>query len=234
MTKRSPWRVAVLLLGLWLVPALPARAGLVPDPTGDTFNTGTIDITGTEINVVGGTVNVTLKFAAAVAAPSAFAPNSVVGFIDLDTNSGPGGTAPWGGPVAGGNNWINAFVNDPSSGVPGPTVALGDEFYIDLGSEAAHPGLVDIVSTATNLAVGVAPVSGYGTNMVMLSFNAGLIGYSGGLRYGVLVGDFNFATDRAPNGATGIAAVPEPSTLLLAGVAGVGALAYRARRRKQN
>jgi hypothetical protein len=230
MLKRSPWRVAVLLLGLWLVPALPAQAGLIPDPTGDTFNTGTIDITGTEINVAGGTVTVTLKFAAAVAAPSAFAPNSVSGFIDLDTNSGPGGTAPWGGAVPGGNNWINFGILN--FGVQGPTVAMGDEFYIDLGSEAGHPGLVDIVSTATNLAVGVAPVSGYGTNMLMLSFNAGLIGYSGGIRYGVLVGDFNAATDRAPNGETALAAVPEPSTLLLAGMAGVGALAYRARRRK--
>jgi hypothetical protein len=231
MVKRSLRRAAALLLGLWLLPALPAQAGIIPDPTGDTFNTGTIDLTGTEVRGATPTTTITLTFASAVAAPSAFAPNSLTGFIDLDTNSGPGATAPWGGPVAGGNNWINFFVapNPGTPSIPGPLVNLGDEFYIDLGSELFHPGLVDVVSTATNLTVGVAPVIYAGTT-VQIFLPSALIGNPAGLSYGVLVGDFNGITDRAPNGSTGLLATPEPSGLALAGVAGLGALLYRRRR----
>lgn len=233
MVNRSSWRVAVLLLGLWLVPSVPAQAGIIVDPTGDTFNTGTIDITGTEVRIAFPTTTITLTFASAVSAPSTFAPNSVVGFIDLDTGSGPGGTAPWSGPVTGGNNWINFFVppNPGTPSIPGPTVALGDEFYIDLGSELFHPGLVDVVSTATNLTIGVAPVIYAGTT-VQIFLPSALIGNAVGLNYGVLVGDFLSATDRAPNGDQGIAATPEPSTLVLAGLAGVSGLALRWRRRQ--
>jgi hypothetical protein len=235
MVKRSPWRVAVLLLGLWLLPALPAQAGIIPDPVGDTFGTGPvqIDLTGTE--VAGGpvTTRITLTFASAVAAPSAFAPNSVVGFIDLDVPGQPKGTAPWGMALTGGNNWINFFVppNPGTPSIPGPTVNLNDSFFVDLGSESSHPGLVDVVRTTDNSVVGVAPIIYAGTT-VQIFMPSALIGTPPGLNYGVLVGTFSEPTDRAPNGATGLAATPEPSTLALAGAAGLGALAFRLRRRK--
>lgn len=232
MVKRSRWRLLVLLLGLLLVPAVPARAGLIADPTGDTFNTGTIDLTGSEVRIAFPTTTITMTFASSVAAPSAFAANSLVGFIDLDTNPGSGGDAPWGGPVTGGNNWLNFFIppNPGTPSVPGPTVALDSEYYIDLGSELFHPGLVDIVSVATNLTVGVAPVIYAGTT-VQIFLPSALIGNVPGLNYSIIVGDFLSATDRAPNGADPLAATPEPSTLVLAGIAGLGAIGYARRRR---
>ena len=233
MVNRSPWRIALLLLGLWLVPVMPAQAGIIADPTGDTFNTGTIDLTGSEFGIGFPTSTITLTFASAVVAPSAFAPNSLTGYIDIDSTPSASGTAPWGGPVTGGNNWINFFVppNPGTPSIPGPTVAMNDEYYIDLTSELFHPGLVDVVSTATNLTVGVAPIIYAGTT-VRIFLPSALIGNPVGLNYGVLVGDFLAPTDRAPNGAQGIAATPEPSTMVLAGFAGLGALAYRLRRRQ--
>jgi hypothetical protein len=238
MGTGNRWTVAVLILlglGLSASSAPSARAASVVDPTGDTFNTGTIDVTSTEVLLAIPTTTINITFAASVAAPSAFAPNSVVGFIDLDTGPGPGGTAPWGGPVTGGNNWINFFI-PPNPGiptVPGPTVSLGDEFYIDLGSETFHPGLVDVVTTSTDTNVGTAPITYSGSSLTILMSSA-LIGNPGALRYGVIVGDFNSPTDRAPNGATGIlTVVPEPGSWLLAGLGFVGlALPYRLGRRR--
>ena len=104
----------------------PARAALVVDPSGDVFNTGTIDIVGVTTTVSAGSVQFMINFASAVSAPSAFAANSVLGFVDLDTdqNSATGGTAPWGGPVTGGNNWINFFIppNPGTPSIPGPLI----------------------------------------------------------------------------------------------------------------
>lgn len=239
-SPRAFGRVAALGLCLAALQASPAGATFIIDPTGDTFNTGTIDITGTEVIIGSPTTTIRLQFLGAVAAPSAFAPNSVTGFVDLDTAPGPGGTAPWGGPVTGGNNWINYFIppNPGTPSIPGPLVGMGDEFYVDLGSELFHPGLVDIVSTATNVPVGVAPVT-YVGNLVTINLPSALIGSPGSLLYGVLVGDFNAATDRAPNGATGLPsqqlttqAVPAPAGLLLA-VTGVPALGLIGRLRRR-
>ncbi len=210
---------ACLALVFAAMSGVEGRAAFITDPTGDTFNTGTIDITGTQVVLGSPTTTISIRFAGVVAAPSTFAANSVLGYVDLDTLPGPGGTAPWGGPVSGGNNWINYGITN--FGVPGPTVALGDEFYIDLSSEFFHPGLVDVVDTTTNLTVGVAPVS-YVGNLLTINLASALIGSPGSLRYGAIVGDFLTPTDRAPNGASGLLAespmnaVPAPAGLLLA------------------
>ena len=123
---------SVIALSIGLVLSPLARAAVVADPTGDTFNTGTIDLAGIGVTPGLPTATFTLTFASAVAAPSAFAPNSLLGFlsIDADQNVATGGSAPWGGPVTGGNNWINFFIehNPGTPTVRGPFVALGDEF----------------------------------------------------------------------------------------------------------
>lgn len=228
--KRS---ILLLAVTIGLISPGVVSASPIIDPTGDTFYTGTIDITSTEVILGSPTITINMTFAAAIAPPSAFAANSVVGFIDLDTAPGPGGTVPWGGPVVGGNNWINFFI-PPNSGtpsVPGPLVGLGDEFFIDLGSELFNPGFVNVVSTTTGLAVGVAPISYLGSSLQIL-LPAALIGNPTSLSYGALVGDFLSPTDRAPNGAEGItvsAAIPEPTTLTVFAVLTVGALGMRRR-----
>src|SRR5262245_20317264 len=58
------------------------------DPTGDTFGVGPVkpDITSANGTIVGSNLIFRLTFAATIAAPSALASNSVIGFIDIDTD----------------------------------------------------------------------------------------------------------------------------------------------------
>jgi hypothetical protein len=225
-----------------LLSASAAFGDTIIDPTGDTFGAGPVrpDITMVTGNLVGGGVQFTVTYAGAISPASSFAANSVVGYIDLDTdqNAATGGTAPFGGPVAGGNSWINYLIGQGS--VPGPTINLGDEFYVDLFSESFHPGLVDVVDTNTGSPTGSVPIS-YSSNSFSLTVPLSLLGGDdGNLNYGVVTGTFNEPTDRAPNGATPgtvsaqAATVPEPGSLTLAGLGLTGFLAYRWRRRKQS
>lgn len=212
-----------------------------PDPTGDTFGSGPVqlDIISTSANLVGSSIQFRVDFGGPIAPASAFAPNSVVGFIDIDTdqNAATGGTAPWGGPVTGGNSWINFFTspNPGTPSTPGPLVALGDEFYIDLGSELSHPGQVDIRNTSADSIVGTKPIT-FGGSFFDVFVDLSILGNDdGNLNYGVLTGTFTEPTDRAPNGAdplrSGTAAVPEPGSMaMLFGLGMAGAILRRRKR----
>jgi hypothetical protein len=212
------------------------------DPTGDTFGVGVpqLDITTYAGDGLGkpGHVVFTVNFAGPISPASAFAANSVVGFIDLDTDRNPatGGNAPWGGNLTGGNNWINFFVppNPGAPAVPLPLIAMGDEFFIDLGSEQSHPGLVDVVSTATNTPTGQAPIT-FGSNSFSIDVLLSLLpGANGPINFDILVGTFNEPTDRAPNGATPASTlVPEPGSVLLMGLALAGLAGRRYYRRRK-
>jgi hypothetical protein len=158
---RHVFRVGLVLTGLLLV--RPAAAGpLLGDPVGDTFGvlSPQLDIVSSSGDFNSGpptTYVFKVNFTGPRAPASAFAPNSVVGFIDIDAdqNAATGGSAPFGGPVPGGNSWINVFILQGQ--VPGPTINLGDEFFLDLGSEQFHPGQVDVVRASTNVPTGQAP-----------------------------------------------------------------------------
>jgi hypothetical protein len=218
-----------------LLPTAPAAAAPIVDPVGDTFGSGApIDVTGLSAALGAGGLTLTMTFNGVIAAPSATAANSVLGFIDLDTdqNAATAGGAPWGSPVPGGNNWINFFA----SSVPGPLVALGDEFYVDLGSELFHPGAVDVVNTATNAKrlVGIS----YGASSLSLTIALALLGGDdGNVNFGALVGNFVAPTDRVPNGTTPGSTtitstdIPEPGTLMLGALAGAMLLASSRRGR---
>ncbi len=205
---------------------------MISDPVGDTFGVPPLlDITSFngDPTAVPGAMVFNVNFAGAIAPPSAFAPNSVTGFIDLDTDRNPatGGSAPFGGPVPGGNSWINYFIQQGA--VPGPTIGLGDEFYIDIGSEEFHPGFVDVFKTSTNAITGQAPIL-FGSNSFKITVPlSDLSGATPPYNFGIVIGNFDSPTDRAPNGtnpAVTFVPVPEPGSMMLFIIALAGAGGY--------
>ncbi|MFO0969075.1 MAG: PEP-CTERM sorting domain-containing protein [Gemmataceae bacterium] len=229
--RLAAWGATALFLA-----ASPAGAGPIStDPTGDTFVGGPVpDITTYSAisNPFALSTTFTVNFAGAISPPSTFAASSLVGFIDLDVdrNSGTGGTAPWGGPVTGGNNWINFFI--PAIPIPAPNdtlIALGDEFYVDLSTEAFNPGFVDILDTTTGGVFATVPIT-FGPSS--FSVTVPFVGADNGpINFGLLVGTFVEPTDRAPNGAQPAQTfIPEPNSLLAVTLLGLIGYGWRRRR----
>lgn len=215
-------RLAASGVAVFLFTALSADAGpILTDPPGDTFGTGTHDITtySAITDPATSTTLLTVNFAGPISPPSAFAPDSVLGFIDLDTDRNPttGGTTPWLGALTGGNSWINFFIppNPGTPALPPPhdtLIALGDEFYVDLFSEASNPGFVDLTDANTG-AVAAIPIAFGPTSFSILIPLTG--SGNGSLNFGLLFGTIVGPTDRAPNGAEPAQSyVPEPGSIV--------------------
>jgi len=217
-----------------------ASAGPIIDPVGDVFNPPGPDISQVTGSASGGNVSFTVKFASSISPPSALAADSILGFIDLDTdkNAGTGGNAPWGGNQTGGNSWINFAV--ANGFLPGPPIALGSEYFIDLFSEFGHPGSVDIFNTSSNLIVGTVAIT-FGADSFTVSIPLAMLGNPSNpaFNYGAYIGDLSlFSGDRAPNGAAGatvdvvINEIPEPTSLAICGLLSLGVAGYCWRRKK--
>jgi hypothetical protein len=181
----------------------------------------------------------TVNFHNNILPPSASATASVVGYIDIDTDRGatPGGNAPWGMNLVGGNNWIN-YYTAPNQGNPsipaGPnsesTISTADKYFVDLFSEAFHPGFVDVIRTSDNGVFATVPID---FTSERFSLTVPLVGTTGNgsLNFDLLVGTFAEMTDRAPNGGIpSQSSVPEPGAFVLLGSGLVG-LAVLGRRR---
>jgi hypothetical protein len=195
------------------------RADLVVDPTSDTYGTESVQLDITSINATFSGSNITffVSFAGGIAPPSALAPNSVVGFIDIDTDQNT---------ATGDVPFINVFS-------PGPPIALGQDFFVDLGSEFLHPGSVDIFRTLPDTVVGAAPIVFTSTSF-SVTVPLALLGNDDGLlNYGAVIGTFLEPTDRAPNGTLPATSqpIPEPATLLLLGT-GLAGVAAKVRKRR--
>ena len=224
-------RPALGALAALLLAAAPSGAGFT-DPTGDTFGPGPVqvDITSYDATYSGGSTTFTIHFAGPISAASAAVADSLYGFIDLDLDKDAktGGTASFPGvtsPIAGGNNWINYYIAQGAIG--GPTVALGDEAFVDLGSEANHAGSVDVLDATTGAVLASVAIA-YTSHSVSLTIPlVGSVG-SPSIAFDLLVGTSLELTDRATNG--GVAdlstpsttpAVPEPSSLALLTLGGL-------------
>jgi MYXO-CTERM domain-containing protein len=201
--------------------AVGAHAAPIIDPVGDTFGAGPVQIDITSIDAISSSTSLTflVNFAGTISPASSGLVNSLSGFIDIDAdrNAATGG---------GGSNQGTFGL--------APAPSLNDEFFIDLSTEAGHPGQVDVVNAITFATLGTAPIS-FGANLFSTTLPLSLLGSSDGVvNYRVLVGTALEPTDEAVNGSgfatNATAAGPEPSSLLLA-AAGLALVAVRRYRR---
>jgi hypothetical protein len=189
---------------------------LLSDPVNDTFGVGPVqlDLVSVFAGFTATDLSLVVTFTTNIVPPSLFAANSVNGIIDFDIDQNPAtGTAshvaPFGPP-------------------PGPT--LGVEFFVDLTSEAFHPGEVEVLSEIFG-PTQLVPIS-FGASNVSITIPLPLLGDDGLLNYALVVGTFDEPTDKAPNGSgfgTSVPLqVPEPMSLLLL-VAGLACLSAKNR-----
>lgn len=185
------------ILVLFSTCSLTIHADIVTDPLGDTFGAGSvqIDITSVTTNLLPGEIDFHVAFGGPIAPPSAFAPNSVVGYLDLDTDQNPA-------------TGVNAWAGQP-------TVIPGVEYIVDLFSEATSPGNADVLDTSTGFPTGSAGIT-FGADYFDLTIPTSLIGNSNGLlNWGLIVGTYREPTDTATGTINPpvVGAVPEPASL---------------------
>ncbi len=219
-THSSRLFLAVLLTLGWSTSAALGQM-VFPDPEGDTVGVGTVQH---DINSISATLSApnlifSVSFAGPILAPSATDAQSVVGFLDLDTDQDS-----MTGRTSGDADLVMA------RGVPAKS-GLGVEFFLDLFSELLHPGSVDVVDATTLLPTGAAPIA-FGASSFAVSVPLALVGGDNGLvHYGVIVGTFLEPTDEARDAGLspafsteepGGSIVPEPSAQVLAGIGALG------------
>jgi hypothetical protein len=220
------------LLGL----ASASSAGPILDPMGDQFPGAGVgpDIVAYSAELLLGPPRVvafSVTFKDPISPPSAGQPNSILGFIDLDTdkNGATGGNAAFGYTPPGGASWINFGVDNGF--LAGPPIGLGAEFFVELGSEAG--GFVSVVNAFTNVTVGAVPI-GFSANGFSLTIPLSLLGNPAEpyFNYGLVVGDLNGSADRAPNGSAAAVITPEPASAILFGLVGAATAGVGYRRRR--
>jgi hypothetical protein len=226
------WKQLTAAAALLVCCAAPAAADII-DPAGDTFNAfgASHDIIGTTAAVNGANLDLSVTFAGPIDAPSATSPNSIMGYIDFDTDQNP--------TTLGSLPAVINFFGFPGP-VPGPLVNMDADFYIDLSTEVFNAGFVDVIDALTLIGFPVPIV--FTPNGFSLSIPLALLGGDDGLlNYSVLIGNAGPLgggggefTDRAPNGVDpGVSAVPEPSSLLTFAAVFSAAGAYFARSRRR-
>lgn len=193
---------------LALAGAAAAQPGTVQDPFGDASavfewdGVPVLDIESAGMVYDSTQVVVSMSFYTPIAAPSLELPNSIAGFIEMDTDQ-------------------NASTGTPTlQNIYSPPFAhidLGAEFYCDLFTEIAHPGYVDII-----VDLGVEPVA-----IVPITFHD--YGFEFAIPLSALDDDglMNFSTVigtiEQPNDALETVghSVPGPASLALGAVAGL-------------
>ena len=213
-----------------LITSPTASGGLYTDPLGDAVtggaDQGVVAIDATSISVrfnpTEFLVEMTFNPATPIAAPSSGLPNAIGGAIEFDVDRDPATGFP------GFNDLFRPILGEPSIG-------LGVDGFIDLVSEASHPGLVDVYLGLS--IVETVPIS-FTPARLSLSFSRSAFGGADVVDFAAIVGDSVGPTDAAPStfgtssAVSGPSPVLEPSTLTLLGTGVFGLLGYAWRQRK--
>lgn len=193
------------------------------DPVGDTFGAGPVQLDITSYkgdrNDGLGVIQFAVNFSGTISPASALAPDSVVGFIEIDADQNPltGNTSPL----------VNSFAG-------APPFNLGSELFIDLGSEIFNAGFVDVRDAVLFNVLGTIPIT-YSANGFAFDLPLSFLppGSSTFPNYAMVVGTLAEPTDRAPNGATPATVTPEPASIFAFGLIGITAASWTVRRRRQ-
>lgn len=196
--------LATVLLSTGFLFSNAARADIILDPQGDAVALFGIpgpvpDLKSMEHSVIGPDLYVRLDFFNPIAAPSAVLPNSVVGYIEFDTDQ---------------NNLTGTLPEQFFWGFPTPY--FGIDYYVDLFTEEDHAGTVEILD-AFDVVTGTADIT-YGADFLELLIPLTHLGGDDGmLDATALIGTFAQPTDALHD-------VPAPGTLLLTLLPGLLAL----------
>jgi serralysin len=230
MKRKSIVSLAAVAALLVCLLATSADAGTVTgQPLGPAFgpppqlalSSGTVTNDGTNLDV-------TLNFSTAISAPITGAANSVYGYVFLDTDQNPltgMSVSQLDQPLGLGLSMI------PAGQVP---TGLGVDYAVSLDSVGGSVlGDVDVLSTISLLPVVSVPIS-YTTDSlsfaIPLSSLTDPVSVNSLVNFGAIVSNLNGPTDTLAG--FGPSAVPEPSSLTLAGLAVVGAGWYAWVRRR--
>lgn len=158
----------------------------------------------------------TFNPATPIAAPSSGLPNAIAGAIEFDIDRDPTTGFP------GFNDLFRPIIGEPA-------ISLGVDGFIDLVSEADHPGMVNIYLGLS--VVEVVPIVLTPTGL-SLAFNRSGFGGADYVNFAAIIGDSFGPTDAAPTTVGVSTAVPEPSTVMLLGTGVLSLLGYACRQRK--
>jgi len=192
-----------LVLGLSSFHVKPVWATVSSDPQGDTFGHGSVQLDISSIDAQFNKTRLDFKtsFYSPILPPHVNAPNSVVGFIDVDSDRNLS---------TGALSLIDIYKP------PGyPPSGLRDEYVISIFFEAGSLGNAGVFNAITGSFIGTAPIT-FTPNSYTISVPLGLIGGNGLVNYGTVIGTFLEPTDLAPNSccATSELMVPPPKTIL--------------------
>lgn len=201
--------LSLALLTLSLVLALsgfhvkPVWANVYPQPQGDTFGRGPVQLDISSIDAQFNKTYLVFKttFYTPIMPTHVNAPNSVGGYIDIDSDRNP---------TTGAMSFIDIF-KPPSY----PPSGLRDEHFISIFFETGSPGNVGVFNAVTGSLEGIAPIT-FTPNSYTISVPLSLIGGNGYVNYGTIIGTFLEPTDLAPKSccATSELMVPPPKTIL--------------------
>lgn len=204
MIRRS---IVMGVVGVSGAVALAGEPGPIFDPYGDAVavfgsETPLLDIESMDMRYDSTEIVVSMSFYTPIAAPSAERPNSIAGFIEMDTDQDP----------RTGHPTLQNIYSPPFA-----EIELGADFYCDLFTEIAHPGYVDVILDLDIEPVATVPITfnDFGFQFV-IPLDA--LEDDGLLDFSTVIGTIEQPTDALEVVGQ---SVPAPASMTLAAVAGL-------------